>query len=558
MLSDEKIKGNLFDEDNEEDTNELKKIQSLLSQSKENIEENDDNNNDLNNKTNVSDRDNIYENELKDANKSKENNNDENELSETYLTNKNSCDGEENSQLKSEDNIEITLKINSFNIIQNYSHINKSSKNDNKLNKNNNINLFKNEIELNINKNININNPKQILNKNILDNQEYLLNEKEESEKDNKKIEKKNKHPIFLIRKIKKRSKKIQFLRKKKGIHLIRKKDSDIIRKKIKTYFHNYLIDKLNFEIKIINWKKFVFDLNDNLFPKKVKKKKVNKFLKFNNKFTTNVSINLNRNLLLKKIYQILIEQPISTKYKAFHLKNNSYLTKYLLSLKNIPNIHKILNSTYEDFYKEFLKSPHFQKILEHIKKKDGIFYLNNFKKVSFNLISFYKKGRQKNSLKKEKNKGKFLLVKNINNDKEESKGSKKSKKSRRSISFFLHNKTPNSSDENKFKNYSSFYLHSINSKNNIISLIEDYQSFNVFSKEESEHLLLEKSYLFKDLYEISNVNSFLKVNEENSDEPKEYKIADDMNNLSIIKKLENEKGENEIFNEFMKININT
>ena len=82
ILSDEKIKGNLFDEDNEEDTNELKKIQSLLSQSKENIEENDDNKNDLNNKTNVSEKDNIYENEIKDDNKSKENN-DENELSET-------------------------------------------------------------------------------------------------------------------------------------------------------------------------------------------------------------------------------------------------------------------------------------------------------------------------------------------------------------------------------------------------------------------------------------------------------------------------------------------
>ena len=116
ILSDEKIKGNLFDEDNEEDTNELKKIQSLLSQSKENSAENDENNNDLNNKTNVSDRDNIYENELKDANKSKENNNDENELSETYLTNKNSCDGEENSQLKSEDNIEINKLNKNINI----------------------------------------------------------------------------------------------------------------------------------------------------------------------------------------------------------------------------------------------------------------------------------------------------------------------------------------------------------------------------------------------------------------------------------------------------------
>ena len=36
----------------------------------------------------------------------------------------------------------------------------------------------------------------------------------------------------------------------------MRKKDSDIIRKKIKTYFHNYLIDKLNLELKDINIKK--------------------------------------------------------------------------------------------------------------------------------------------------------------------------------------------------------------------------------------------------------------------------------------------------------------
>ena len=282
ILSDEKIKGNLFDEDNEEDTNELKKIQSLLSQSKENIEENDDNNNDLNNKTNVSEKDNIYENEIKDDNKSKENN-DENELSETYLTNKNSCEGEENSLLKSDDNIEI-----------------------NKLNKNNNINLFKNEFEPNIN-NKNINNQKQIIIKNIVDDPEYLLSEKDESIKNAQKPEKKKKDNIFLIRKIKKRSKKIQFLRKKKGIHLKRKKDSDIIRKKIKTYFHNYLIDKLNCEIKSINRKKMAFDLESHLSPKKFKRKKINKFLKFNNKFTTNVSINLNKSLLLKKIYQILI-----------------------------------------------------------------------------------------------------------------------------------------------------------------------------------------------------------------------------------------------------------
>ena len=111
--SEEKIKGNLFDEDDEEDNKELKKLNSLFSQSKENITENDDdNNNDLNNKTNVSDRDNIYENEIKDTSiKTKENNPYENELSEIFLKSKNSFDFYENSILKSDEgNFEINKK----------------------------------------------------------------------------------------------------------------------------------------------------------------------------------------------------------------------------------------------------------------------------------------------------------------------------------------------------------------------------------------------------------------------------------------------------------------
>ena len=52
-------------------------------------------------------------------------------------------------------------------------------------------------------------------------------------------------------------------------------------------------------------WKKVSFNLESHFRLKKVKKKKINKFLKFNNKFTTNVSINLNKKLLLKKISDI-------------------------------------------------------------------------------------------------------------------------------------------------------------------------------------------------------------------------------------------------------------
>ena len=129
----EKIKGNLFDVDNEEDISELKNINSLLSHSKESLMENDDNNNDLNNRTNVSDRDNISENEKKEDTtlKSRENILEENENgnSEIVLKDKNFLVEDIDSQLKSDDE--------KFEI--------------NEINKNININLFINDIESNIN-----------------------------------------------------------------------------------------------------------------------------------------------------------------------------------------------------------------------------------------------------------------------------------------------------------------------------------------------------------------------------------------------------------------------
>ena len=476
----EKIKGNLFDVDNEEDISELKNINSLLSHSKESLMENDDNNNDLNNRTNVSDRDNISENEKKEDTtlKSRENILEENENgnSEIVLKDKNFLVEDIDSQLKSDDE--------KFEI--------------NEINKNININLFINDIESKINKNINIENK---INKSNFNNKDSLLTEKKEAEKENLSNERKRKSPIFFIRKIKKRSKRIQFLRKKKGIHLKRKNNADIIRKKIKTYFHNYLIYKLNKEIKISNWKKLSINLESHFRLKKVKKKKINKFLKFNNKFTTNVSINLNKKLLLKKISDILIEEPISSKYKSFNIKNNYYLTKYLLSLQSIPHIHKILNSKYEEFFNEFLKSSDFQKILKNIENKDGKQYLDNFKKVCFNLTSFYNKAKQKITHKIEKPKKKLFSVKKVKNDKEESKRSKKSKKSKRSISFFQFNKTPNYSEEYKFKSFSSIYLHSIKSEYNIISLNENFSFSNINSKNGSEPY--DKSSTFNDMRKI-------------------------------------------------------
>ena len=120
---------------------------------------------------------------------------------------------------------------------------------------------------------------------------------------------------------------------------------------------------------------------------------------------------------------------------------------------------------------------------------------------MCFNLTSFYNKAKQKITPKIEKPKKKLFSVKKVKNDKEESKRSKKSKKSKRSISFCLFNKTPNYSEEYKFKSFSSIYLHSIKSEYNIISLNENISFSNINSKVGSEPY--DKSSTFNDMKKI-------------------------------------------------------
>ena len=64
----EKIKPNFFEEDNEDDKIELKNLHNILTNSSNKIEEEDDNK-DLNNITSVSETDEVYINEVKDATK---------------------------------------------------------------------------------------------------------------------------------------------------------------------------------------------------------------------------------------------------------------------------------------------------------------------------------------------------------------------------------------------------------------------------------------------------------------------------------------------------------
>ena len=516
IFEEEKIPCDFFDEDDEEDKNEIKKFHDVLTNSSHKMEEDDDNK-DLNNITSVSETDKVYVGEVKDETKKSQESEFENEeeLNETSLTNKGIGEEEEKNH----------------NVLDDITD-------NNKINRNNNDNI-PNKILTEIEEEDNF----------LLHNGNKKLNAKnqENTKNSNKsKSKNKNKSPIFLIRKIKKRSKKIQLLRKKKGLHIFRKKDPDTIRKKIKTYFHNYLLNLLNSKIKSLNIKIVNYDFIDDInLKQKINKKKVNKYLKLNNRFTNNVSITANRNLLFKKISQILMEEPISSKYRAYDIKNNYYLTKHILSLKKYPDIIKILYNTYAESYIKFLKSSNYQNILKNIKNKDGDLYMDKFRIVSNNFISYYINANKK---------PKFETKKKIfYKDKAKKSMSCKNNKLNK-INNLLNNnyRLDNDSQNNKSKNSNFKEIFDASHSINNISLVEEFNEFFANSSYGEDKSNKEFKYEYKTFqiknnsgYEIinnsykKNINEFLSISFEGNEKDSFFKKNE--NDLSFDKKYDHD-----------------
>ena len=169
---------------------------------------------------------------------------------------------------------------------------------------------------------------------------------------------------IFKIKKVNSKNRK----RKK-----LRKNDPDTMRRKIKPYYHKYILEILNQKIK----KKRIFG------------KTSKKLLKMNNRITSTVSIELNKLLINRKIGKILQTEPISSKYKSFNKENNLVIINFLQKL-NDNEINEILNMTYSEMYYEFLNSDNYKSLLEKIKEKDGENYMQKFNDVSQELIYYF------------------------------------------------------------------------------------------------------------------------------------------------------------------------
>ena len=157
---------------------------------------------------------------------------------------------------------------------------------------------------------------------------------------------------------------------------------NDNIRRRIKTLFNNYIIKLLN-----------------NLLKKNFIGTKM-KFAKINIRITKDVGIKYNRNLLDKKIRDIITN--VSNKY--LNQDNNIKCIKYIESHKNNEEIINVLNKTYKDLYVNYYLKSSKNDILDnsfeaHKQKILGLYgkeYSELFIKNAYNFIEFFAKGKNR------------------------------------------------------------------------------------------------------------------------------------------------------------------
>ena len=155
---------------------------------------------------------------------------------------------------------------------------------------------------------------------------------------------------------------------------------NDNVRRRIKALFNNYIIKLLNCLVK----KRF----------KRIRMK----FVKINSRITKNISIEYNKNLLEKKIKDIIID--ISKKYQ--NKDNNLKLIKFIETQENTEEIQNIFNMTYKDLYTDYyLKSTKndnqdnsYEAHKEKLLGKYGKEYLDKYIQNSENFVEFFMNGK--------------------------------------------------------------------------------------------------------------------------------------------------------------------
>ena len=165
------------------------------------------------------------------------------------------------------------------------------------------------------------------------------------------------------------------------------KYSNDNIKRRIKAFFHKYIISLLN-----------------NLIKENLKQYKF-KFVKMNSKITKNIAIEYNRGLLNTKLKDIIVD--ISNKYPI--LDNNKNCIKFIESQPNNEKLIQILNMTYNELYNNYLNSNKINTVensyeahKEFLMKEYGKKYLKKFEENAETLVNFFINGKNRKSKKEQ------------------------------------------------------------------------------------------------------------------------------------------------------------
>ena len=187
----------------------------------------------------------------------------------------------------------------------------------------------------------------------------------------------------FITKKRGRKNKMIDIIEldKEKNIH--NRFSNDNIKRRLKGLYNNYIILLLN-----------------KLIKKRFKKYKL-KFVKMNIRLTKDIGIEYNKNLLEKKIKDIIIN--VSNKYN--NKENNKNCIKYIQSQNDTEEIMNILNMTYKDLYiNYYLKSKEEEYSYESNKEilfdKYGKEYLDKFIQNAEHFIEFFYSGKNRKTRK--------------------------------------------------------------------------------------------------------------------------------------------------------------
>ena len=159
----------------------------------------------------------------------------------------------------------------------------------------------------------------------------------------------------------------------------------DNLKRKVKTHFHNYIIDLLNSKLKFYH-----------------NEQKIVRFGKINSNITQNITVEYNRKLFKKQIKDIVID--VSDKYQNKNI--NSDCIKYIMENPIINSeVIKILNMTYEDLYlncylNSSIESESYERHKEKLRAKFGERYVKAFIQNAEDLINFYYNCKERKSRK--------------------------------------------------------------------------------------------------------------------------------------------------------------